>query len=117
MPANPHAYDDLPQVYAEEISAHHRGVLRILRHCAGTYVFDRCNNRRPSLAEIEYQVVTIIEQDVSVGNSDDLFDTTRSRTVRKSVEAARRAGRRGGAATKARWARLKAAAPEHRKAA
>jgi hypothetical protein len=116
MPANPHAYDDLPQVYAEEISARRRGILRILRRCAGTLVFDRSNGRRSSLAEIEYRTVTVVQHDVTVLDMND-FGPARGETQRKSSEAARRAGRRGGAATKARWARIKAGAPESRRAA
>src|SRR5467141_1082154 len=116
MPANPHAYDDLPQVYAEEISAHRRGILRVLRRCAGTLVFDRSNNRRSSLAQIEYRTVAIVQHEVTVPDMHDL-GSARSETQRKSSEAARRAGRSGGAATKARWARINAGAPENRKAA
>lgn len=107
MPANPHAYDDLAQVYAEEISPRHRCVLRVFRWCGGTLVLDRSANRRPSLAQIEYSQTIIIEHDpIELVNSS--FDATRSKTQRKSSEAARRAGKRGGAATKALWARINA---------
>ncbi len=117
MTANPQAYRDLPQVYAEEISAHHRGVLRMFRRCGGVFVFDRFNNRRPSLAEIEYRQVTVGESDPMAQSISDTLYVRRETTQRKSSEAARRAGRSGGAATRARWARIKAEQSGRKKAA
>ena len=102
MPAHPHAYDDLAQVYAEETNARSRGAL------IGS---DRFNNRRPSLAQVERspdseRITDHIKP--FAGSLSDLLDAVPDAVQRKTSEQARRAGRRGGAANKVRWEKIKA---------
>lgn len=107
--AAPHAYADFWQVYFEETSAHHRGVLGTAHFSGGTYVFDRFNNRRPSLVHVESVRVTVFETGTTMLDVDMVFEGGPKGVVRKSSDAARRAGRRGAAV---RWGRT-----EQRKAA
>jgi hypothetical protein len=104
MSANPNAYRDLAQVYAEEVSAHHRGVLRTFRRCGMSFLFDRCSKKRPPLAAVERAPIRLV-----IANPVDPLEDVRPATTQlKSSEASRRAGRRGGAATRARWRRIMA---------
>ncbi|HEX9488483.1 MAG TPA: hypothetical protein VF976_15550 [Gemmatimonadales bacterium] len=114
MPAHPRAYFDLPRVYAEEISAYHRGVLRAPRRCCGSWVYDRFNSRRPTLADYDKSPDgAIITEHPFHWSPRDAFDaapdTVPDKVPRKTSEQARWAGRSGGAANKARWEKKKAA--------
>jgi len=109
--ARPSAYDDLPQVYAEEISARHRGVLKTLRRSGGTFVYDRFNNRRSSLAETDESSDSAIISDQATPftwSPSYAIDAVRDAVPRKTSEQARTAGRSGGAANKARWEKINA---------
>ncbi len=105
MAAASHAYDDLTSVYAAEISPIRHGVLLTLRRCGDTMTFDRKNNRRPSLSE--YNLQADDPQASLVLNISDP-ETRRELPAGKSAADIRRAARNGGAANKARWARIKA---------
>jgi hypothetical protein len=116
VPAHPHAYDDLWRVYAEEISAYHRGVLRAPRRCVGSWVYDRFNNRRPSLAETDKSpdsaIITDQAKPFAWSPRYALIDAVPDAVAYKTSEQARKAGRSGGAANKRRWEKIKAARQE-----
>ncbi len=103
MPAHPHAYDDLPKVYAEETNSRSRGAL-----VGG----DRFNNRRPSLTQVERSPDSERVTDhinPFTESPSYAIDAVPDAVPRKTSEQARTAGRSGGAANKARWEKIRAA--------
>lgn len=109
MSAKPGAYDDLAAVYATEVSPIARGILLTPRRCGEALTFDRFNRRRYSSEHLEASATGDGEA-IYAAELLPLVDAPPrpAGSGRKSPEDIRRAAHRGGAANKARWARIKA---------
>lgn len=107
MSAAPHAYDDLAAAYAEEISPVHHGLLRVMRRCGDTLVQDRRTHFHPVDQDGGGPAYSPFLEEVS--HEFEHPERVRPAFVRSTPEDITRAAHNGGAANKARWAKITAA--------